>query len=230
LRTRGESYEPTCVIAGAGPRLGLAIAERYASEGFAAYMLLRRPARIASRVSKLCADRMHVVPMECDVGSARSVASVLREIRSRQGGCDVLVYNAFAPSSGRASILEPATLQADFRVNVSAALSFVRLTVAEMRTRGGAMLFSGCGLARTPAADQTSLSVGKAALRAFVECLADDVEKAGVHVGMVTVNGSMPTSVMELRAIADLYWASFAFGGPRHGLELVYQPQRAAEA
>ena len=30
---------PTCVIAGAGPGLGLAVAERYALEGFAVYAL-----------------------------------------------------------------------------------------------------------------------------------------------------------------------------------------------
>jgi hypothetical protein len=125
----GALREPTCVIAGAGPRLGLAIAERYASEGFAAYLLSRHPARVAFGVSKLRADLLHVVSMACDVERTESVEAALREIRSRQGGCDVLIYNASAPSSGRASMLDPETLLADFRVNVTAALSFVRSSV-----------------------------------------------------------------------------------------------------
>jgi NAD(P)-dependent dehydrogenase (short-subunit alcohol dehydrogenase family) len=220
----GERYVPTCVIAGAGPRLGLAVAERYAREGFAAYMLSRNPARLASHFSKLRAGSLQVEPMACDVGTPESVEAALREIRSRQGGCDVLVYNAFVPSAGRASLLDPEALQADIRVNVTAALLFVRLTVQEMREHGGAMLFSGCGLAENPVAQLTSLSVGKAALRAFVECLAEDVEPDGIRVGMVTVNGPMPTRTAELRAIADLYWASFALDSGRRGLEMIYQP------
>jgi NAD(P)-dependent dehydrogenase (short-subunit alcohol dehydrogenase family) len=189
--------------------LGLAVAERYAREGFAAYMLSRNPARLASHFSKLRAGSLQVEPMACDVGAPGSVEAV---------------YNAFVPSAGRASLLDPEALQADIRVNVTAALLFVRLTVQEMREHGGAMLFSGCGLAQNPVAQLTSLSVGKAALRAFVECLAEDVEPDGIRVGMVTVNGPMPTRTAELRAIADLYWASFAFDSGRRGLEMIYQP------
>jgi NAD(P)-dependent dehydrogenase (short-subunit alcohol dehydrogenase family) len=221
----GELREPTCVIAGAGPRLGLAIAERYAREGFAAYLLSRHPARVAFGVSKLRAGLLHVVSMTCDVERTESVEAVLREIRGRQGGCDVLIYNASAPSSGRASMLDPETLLADFRVNVTAALSFVRLMVDELRERRGAMLFSGCGLARSPSAELSSLSVGKAALRAFVECLAEDMQSDGIRVGMVTINGKMPTRLTELRAIADLYWASLALDGRQGGFELIYQPE-----
>jgi NAD(P)-dependent dehydrogenase (short-subunit alcohol dehydrogenase family) len=204
--------------------LGLAVAERYAREGFAAYMLSRNPTRLASHFSKLRGGSLQVEAMICDVGTPGSAEAALREIRSRQGGCDVLVYNAFVPSAGRASLLDPEVLQADIRVNVTAALLFVRLTVQEMREHGGAMLFSGCGLAQNPVAQLTSLSVGKAALRAFVECLAEDVEPDGIRVGMVTVNGPMPTRTAELRAIADLYWASFAFDRGQCGLEMIYQP------
>src|SRR5450631_4196288 len=187
-------------------------------------MLSRDPARLAPHFSKLRAGSLQVVPMACDVGTRGSVEAALREIRDRQGGCDVLVYNAFVPSAGRASLLDPEALLADIRVNVTAALLFVRLTVQEMREHGGAMLFSGCGLARTPVAELTSLSIGKAALRAFVECLAEDVEPDGIRVGMVTVNGPMPTRTAELRAIADLYWASFALGNGQRALEMTYQP------
>lgn len=219
----GELYEPACVIAGAGGRLGLAIAERYAREGFVAYMLSRDPARLAPHVSRLRAGCMHVVPLACDVGSRGSVESALREVRRRQGGCDVVIYNAFAPSVGRASMLEPETLLADIRVNLAAAMSFVRLTVGEMREHGGAMLFSGCGLAQAPATELTSLSVGKAALRAYVACLAADVQSDGIRVGMITINGTMPTQGTEIRDIAELYWASFAFGSLEHYAEVIYQ-------
>lgn len=217
-----EGYQPSCVIAGAGRRLGLALAKRFAREGFVAYMLLRHPERIGALRADERARRQSIVAMQCDVGDPESVVAALQEIHERQGGCDVLIYNAFAPSSGRATDLNPETMLSDFRVNVAGALSFVRLTIAEMRETGGALLFSGCGLGQTPDADRASLSVGKAALRAFVECLADDVEREGVRVGMVTINGTMPTKAKELRVIANLYWDLFALGELSQKRELLY--------
>jgi NAD(P)-dependent dehydrogenase (short-subunit alcohol dehydrogenase family) len=47
-----ERRIPTCIIAGAGPGLGLAVAERYAGEGFAVYTLSRRPALLADGIAR----------------------------------------------------------------------------------------------------------------------------------------------------------------------------------
>ncbi|MGZ3522225.1 MAG: hypothetical protein ACXVAG_14735 [Vulcanimicrobiaceae bacterium] len=46
---------------------------------------------------------------------------------------------------------------------------------------------------------ETSLSVSKAALRALVDCVADDIEHDGIRVGMVTIDGTMPTHEFELK-------------------------------
>lgn len=178
-------YQPTCVVAGAGPGLGLAIAERYASEVFLSYVLLRRPLRVAPMVQALRTHGLDVVSMTYDVSSVPSVQRALRAIKRHSGRCDVLIYNAYAPSFGRGS----------FRANVAGALAFVNGTVQEMRERNnGALLFSGCGVA----------------LRALVHCVADDVEAHGIRVGMVTIDGIMPTQAHELRQIAELYWEFFA--------------------
>ncbi len=222
-------YQPTCVIAGAGAGLGLAIAERYAREGFAAYPLSRRPERLIARISVLSASELRIVPLECDVSSTTSIKAALRSIRQKAGGCDVLIYNAYAASAGRASALEPETILSEFRVNVAGALSFVKLTVDEMRARGGTILFSGCGLARSPASERTSLSVSKEALRALVDCLADEVERDGVRVGMVTIDGAMPTLTGQLEQVAELYWQYFASSACHRKRELRFRLNGAAQ-
>jgi NAD(P)-dependent dehydrogenase (short-subunit alcohol dehydrogenase family) len=207
----GTGYQPTCVVAGAGPGLGLAIAERYAQEGFLSYVLLRRPLRLMPAVQTLRNRGLEIVSIMCDVSSVSSVERALNTIKMQSGRCDVLIYNAYAPSVGCASSLNPQTFVSEFCTNVAGALAFVNGTVQEMRERNcGAMLFSGCGVAQARSKEQASLSIGKAALRALVDCVADDVEADGIRVGMVTIDGIMPAQAHELRQIAELYWKFFA--------------------
>ena len=222
-RERETGYQPTCVIAGAGPGLGLAIAERYAEEGFAAFVLCRHPAQLESRISRLRARQLSVVPLECDVASTQSVRDALREIRRAAGRCDVLVYNAYANRSDSVSTLDPDTMLAEFRVNVAGALAFINLTLGEMRAKGGTILFSGCGLESAPSSKRTSLSVSKAALRALVECLAEEVGDDGIRVGMVTVEGRMPARSDDLKRVANLYWRLFRASESHWKRELRYR-------
>ena len=206
-------FKPICVIAGAGPGLGAAIAERYSSEGFISYMLSRRPKRVAGAVAPLLARGLSVVPLKCDVRSAASVGNAIDFIGRTGGGCDVVVFNAFVDSAKRAMSLGSEQLLSDFRVNVASALSLVRLAVRHMRLKGtGTILFSGCGLAHAPSARKTSLSVSKAGLRALVDCLAEELEPRGVRVGMVTIEGAVPVGAARLASIADLYWHLFVDG------------------
>ncbi len=204
-------YRPICVIAGAGPGLGVAIAERYAREGFVAYMLSRRPQRVATAIAPLLEQGLTVVPLECDVGSETSARNAFDFITRSGGGCDVVVYNAFVDSSDRPMSLEADRLLSDFHVNVAAALALVRLAVQRMRLSGsGTILFSGCGLAQAPSAEKTSLSVSKAGLRALVDCLAQELAPRGIRVGTVTIEGPIPTRAAQLAPIAALYWQLFA--------------------
>lgn len=55
----------------------------------------------------------------------------------------------------------------------------------------GAGSGTGGGFALEPQRDSASLSVGKAALRAFVLSLAQELQPWGVHVGTVTITGTV---------------------------------------
>lgn len=210
---RKSTFQPVCLIAGAGPGLGAAIAERYASEGFIAYLLSRRPDRLNTVVEPMIAKGLQVVRVKCDLRNETSLNEALDFIRRNGGRCDVVIYNAFADSERLATRLSTEEMLDDFKVNVAAALSVVRMTVRPIRSGpAGTILFSGCGLANFPSADRTSLSVGKAALRALVECLAEELEPRGIRVGMVTIDGSISGDAAELASIAELYWQLFVSG------------------
>jgi NAD(P)-dependent dehydrogenase (short-subunit alcohol dehydrogenase family) len=65
----------------------------------------------------------------------------------------------------------------------------------ELRDGRGSLLFTGGGFALHPSKEYASLSVGKAALRAYVHVLHDQLAGTGVHVTIVTITkgiGSEP--------------------------------------
>jgi len=98
--------------------------------------------------------------------------------------CDVLVYNAFVENGQR--------------VNVGDALIWVNAVVTRMQAKGdGAILFS------------TYARSGESAVRALVQRLAEADVAFGIRVGMVTIDGALPTDGTELASIANMYWDLF---------------------
>lgn len=175
---------PTCIIAGAGPGLGLAVAERYACEGFAVYTLSRRPALLAPGITRLRMRGLHVAAVACEIGKPDDVDRELRVIAAQSGTCDVLAYNAFVENGDGAGI--------------ESASASVNTIVKAMQVKGGgAILFS------TYECPEASL------LREFARGLAETAKPFGVRIGIVTIDGALPSSRTMLTAIADVYWELF---------------------
>lgn len=173
-----------CVIIGAGPLLGLAIAERFAVEGFAVYALSRKPELLLSGIAQMRSRGLGVVPIECDVGQPALVEREIRRMDAEGASCDVLVYNAFVENG--------------HRVSISSALASLSAVISGVRgLEDGALLFS------------TYAYRGESGVRALVKRLADSGEAFGFRVGMVTIDGELPAAKTELAAIADLYWDLF---------------------
>lgn len=201
---------PTCVIAGAGVGLGVAVAERYAREGFAVYALSRSPDLLADPVSRLRSRGLNVAAIECLIGDAQSVECAMRKVEGDSGSCDVLVYNAFVEEARPATTRAPQRILDDLALEVTGVLAFVNPVIEAMRANGrGALVFSAYGSAEYAGAGSTFLSVGRAAVLSFVDRLAEELERVGIRVGMVTIDGALPTSKAELDSLAQLYWDLF---------------------
>jgi NAD(P)-dependent dehydrogenase (short-subunit alcohol dehydrogenase family) len=188
-----RTRQPACVVAGAGPRLGMAIAERFAAEGFAAYPLSRTPERLIPRIAELRARSLTVWPISCDLADADAIDTALRHVRERHGFCDVLVYNAFGAGD-------------DLRVNLGGALALVEKTLDGMQSAGaGAMLFTGCSAATST----LSLGIGQACLRVLVDYLVPKLEQSGIRAGIVTVSPSIVDDALYVQRAAQAYWEMF---------------------
>jgi len=76
-----------------------------------------------------------------------------------------------------------------------------------MLTRGsGTFLVTGSGVALSPWAGGTALTLAKTAVRAFVLAAAQDTAGTGVHVATVTVAGVLGKPGFEPDTVAERFW------------------------
>jgi short-subunit dehydrogenase len=100
-----------------------------------------------------------------------------------------LVYNAAALGRDAPMELTGDELAARLMVDVVGAKVAADVVVPRLRDGKGSVLFTGGGLGLQPAPAYTSLSIGKAALRAYAAVLHEELRPKAVHVTCVTIAG-----------------------------------------
>lgn len=198
-----------CLIIGAGPGIGQAVAYAFAHEGYDIGMIARNPAKLADACALIAQKTGRTVRAYAgDAGDASSLKAAIGRARRGLGGdIEVLVYNAAAATLGKPTTLDSEQLIAEFRINVAGALVAVREVAKAMRKAGrGTILFTGGASAYEPVAEYASLSLGKAALRSLTFTLAQELGRDGIHVAMVTVHGFVQANTkFDPNRIAQAY-------------------------
>lgn len=206
--------ERLCVVAGVGPGMGLAIAQRFAAEGHALALLARSEEQIGRYAAALSEEYgVNAGAYPADLADPDAIAAVFAEIRADMGDPEVLIYNAARWQAVPAMELAPDTFARDLSLSVVGALACAQQVSAAMQQGGGSLLFTGGGLALYPQYGKgvASLTAGKSALRGLVYALAGELAPAGVHVATVTIAGTVaPGTAFDPSRIADAYWALHA--------------------
>lgn len=199
-----------CVVAGAGPGLGLAIARRFAAEGYDIALIARNGPALEAAAEALRQGGGRAAGFACDLASLDEIGRVFGEIRAAMGDAEVMVYNAARWNQVPAMTIAPEAFAADLTVAITGALACAQQVYPSMRDRRrGSLLFTGGGLALAPryGAGVTSLVAGKAGLRGFVQALDAELAGQGIRVGTVTVAGTIaPGSAFDPDLIARRFW------------------------
>lgn len=214
-----------CVIVGAGPGVGLAVARRFAREGFRIILLARRAEALDGYVAAMRQEGFDVYGFATNAADESSLMQVFDQVKAQFGGPEVLVYNAAALSDGNPSALDAERLVEDLRVNVVGALICARQVIPAMRAQQrGTILLTGGGLALYPMPQYTSLSIGKAALRSLCYSLGAELEPEGIHVATVTISGFVqPGSHFDPDLIAEAYWTLHSQQPGQQEREIIYR-------
>lgn len=199
------------IVIGAGPGIGRSVARRFAREGMPVGVIARSRNTVDATVAAVVASGVPAQGTTADVADESALRSALDELigdaeGNGMGVPDVLVYNAAIIQWDAVGALTAAQHLDAWAVNVVGAITAAAHVLPAMAEVGaGTYLLTG-GMP-TPIPEVTSLSLGKAGLRALAELLDAQFRPAGVHVATVTVAGAVaPGTAFDPDDIAECYW------------------------
>jgi NAD(P)-dependent dehydrogenase (short-subunit alcohol dehydrogenase family) len=197
---------PGAIVIGAGPGIGTSVAQRFAREGLPVCVLARSRRTVDAALSALGDAPVEALGLTVDVTDEAALRAALDEAVGRFGVPEVLVYNAALIQSDVLGELTARQQLDAWAINVVGAITAIAHLGPAMTEAGkGTILITG-GMPE-PIPEVTSLSLGKAGVRALTELLARAYEPAGVHVATVTVAGAVaPGSAFDPDDIAEEYW------------------------
>jgi NAD(P)-dependent dehydrogenase (short-subunit alcohol dehydrogenase family) len=204
----------TAVIVGVGPGLGAALVRAFANAGHPVAMLDRDKSRLDADAAELASDGRDVRGYVSDAADPGNLRAALHSAITELGAPDVLVYHVGAVRKDSPIGGDDQDWANGTAVRVLGARVAANAVLPELREGRGSLLFTGGGFALHPDKQYASLSVGKAALRAYAYVLHDQLTGTGVHATIVTITkgiGSEPR--FEAPALARAY------------LELHHQPE-----
>ncbi|MBU3202355.1 SDR family NAD(P)-dependent oxidoreductase [Clostridium estertheticum] len=199
------------VIVGAGRGVGNNVAKKFGKNDFRVVLIARNQDSLNEYVQELSVEGIEAHAQVGDASSTESLTKAFEQITEKYGTIDVLVYNAAILQAGQPTSLKSETLMGHYQVDVASALHCVQQVLPnQLAQKEGTILFTGGGLALYPVAEFTTISVGKAALRALAFTLAEELENKGIFVGTVTIMGNVaPNTHFDPELIAEKYWEMY---------------------
>ena len=175
-----------CVILGAGPGNGAAIATKFSDEGY-------RVALCARNEKQLNEIALHIKDASVysyDVRDPDAPKRVFAEIRRQVGPVDILVYNAGAGAFANIDDATPEEFQAAWEVNTRGLFLAAKEVIPDMRAAGrGNIVAIGATASLTGNAGFVPFASAKAAQRSLLQSMARHLGPERIHVSYVIVDG-----------------------------------------
>lgn len=219
----------TIAIYGAGPALGMAVAQRFGREGFRVALVARSKERLDAMARELAADEVEAAGFPADISDQAAVLRTVDEIETRFGAVDVIEHS---PTPGRTpGGLFTGPLDVDIAA-ISPLLDLYLLTpvtlvgrvVPGMRERGrGGLLFAMGAAAKYPIPQLAAGGIALSGLRSYVHTVNAALSETGVYAGALLIGatiensrthragtapavGGRPQAVVTAADLADRLW------------------------
>ncbi len=196
----------SAVIVGVGPGLGLELVRVFGNAGHPVALLARDKAKLDGYAAELASIGPDVRGYVTDAADPVNLRGALRAAIAELGAPDALVYNVGVLTPDSPVGGDDQTWAYNTAINILGARVAADAVLPELRDGRGTLLFTGGGYALHPSKKFSSLSVGKAGLRAYAQLLHDQLAGTGVHATSVTITatiGSAPR--FEPAEIAKAY-------------------------
>lgn len=212
------------LIVGAGPRLGAALARRFARDGHPIALISHSAGTVTALAESLEAEGATVAWAAADVGDAAGLTEAISTLTGRLGAFDVAIHNVSTGNETAATELSAEQLLAEFAIGAASLLTLSAAVAGAMAAAGGGTIIAtGSGMADFASTAAPSLSMQKAGLRLLVKALAPGLAEQGVHCATVTIKGGIAEgTAFDPERIAEFYARLVAqTDGPRESWETV---------
>jgi NADP-dependent 3-hydroxy acid dehydrogenase YdfG len=189
---KGGNMSKTIAIVGAGPGVGLAVAERFASEGFRVALIARNQEKLDGLVVRLKARGTQAAAFVADVRNRPALKKALEEAAAQLGSIEVLEYGPTATSD---TLRSPRAIDADneqfhLDLGVLGAVAAVQAVLPGMLERkSGGLLFTTAASAQHPVTFTASFGVAAGATLNYARVLYQDLKGDGIYAGIVSIAG-----------------------------------------
>ncbi|AKD57180.1 SDR family NAD(P)-dependent oxidoreductase [Spirosoma radiotolerans] len=180
----------TLAIIGAGPGVGLAIAEKFGLQGYNVALLSRNTQKLAPLQSKLQAKGIEAGIFRVDILDRDSLTQALNQVIDAYGSIDVL---EFSPSPAWQTLRTPRNIDVEngqyhLDFQVLSAITAVQTVLPQMVERqAGSILFTTASAAQRPNVATASFGVAAGALLNYARLLHEDLRQDHIYVGIVSI-------------------------------------------
>jgi NAD(P)-dependent dehydrogenase (short-subunit alcohol dehydrogenase family) len=189
----------TILVAGYGPGISTAVAEKFGAQGFQVAIVGRSAAKLAGGVKSLEAKGVKAAAFEADLGDPAAIRGMIDKVRAAFGPISVLEWTAFTPGSVAGDLLtaKPEEIRSLFDVSVVGLLLAVQALLPDLKSEKGAILVTNGGAGFVdPQMDafvaqygMMGLGVANAAKHKLVGLLAKKLEADGIYVTEIMISG-----------------------------------------
>jgi NAD(P)-dependent dehydrogenase (short-subunit alcohol dehydrogenase family) len=186
----------TALITGGSSGLGLSLAKKLGSAGYAVVILARDQDRIERALGELRALNISATGYGCDVSDERRLAEVSKHVAAEHGALDFLVLNAGVVTTRLLDdYAEPAEIRRDLEINLLGVI-FCSHFFAPLLRQGARLLMVSSGFGLMGAAGYSVYCASKAGIVNFAESLRRELLCHDIRVH-VACPGDMDTPQFE---------------------------------
>ncbi|MFI1050050.1 SDR family NAD(P)-dependent oxidoreductase [Streptomyces griseoruber] len=204
-------------IVGAGPRMGLAIARTFGSQGYDVALISRNREKLDALVGGLATEGVTAAAFPADVLDHDALTQALKDAADRFGGIDVLEYSPLAIEStvlATPAESDPSHIQDQIEFQLYGAMAATRAVLPAMREAGtGTLLYTTGAGSLDPLPVVGNINAAAAALRNWVVNLHKELDGTGIQAAHVAIDVALggtsldPTlKVATAEDIAPVYW------------------------
>lgn len=170
------------LVTGGTSGIGLAMVERFVSEGAHVFVVARDQDRLDALGQRLGSA---VTCLVCDIGRAEDLDRAFATVAAIGSGLDIVCANAAAAISGALGSITTEDFRAVFDVTVLGSLMTVQHALPLLRD-GGSIVLTGSIAGTKGRAGRSVYNASKAALRSFARSWASELAPRNIRVNLLS--------------------------------------------